>query len=233
MKLPTSWLTQQLDRSMRAAQAVPEWAVAFLPGPQGRAARSLYWAARMRHVGRKVTFGIGVQVVNPEFVSIGDNTWIDDYVILLAGPPGERAALTHKPNAAYTGAAGELRIGRNCHIAPHVVIQAHGGVWIGDGCGVASGARIYSLSHHYRNSRDPADARVYKFSPRVPAEEQALIASPTVMEDATAVALNSILLPGATLREGAWLGVLSATSGEVPANTVASGNPAKVVKAIR
>jgi acetyltransferase-like isoleucine patch superfamily enzyme len=53
------------------------------------------------------------------------------------------------------------------------------------------------------------------------------------MEDATAVALGSILLPGATVRRGSWIGVLSSVAGEIPENSLASGNPAAVVKKIR
>lgn len=188
----------------------------------------------MAYVGRGVTFGVGVRVANPEHVRIGDNTWIDDYVVLLAGPPsGEGRRITRKPNPRFTGNEGELSIGSNCHIAQHVVLQGHGGLSVGDSSGVASGSRLYSLSHHYRDlgsARGPD--QVFKFSPCVSPEEQALISSPVVMEEATAVGLNSVVLPGSTIGKGAWIGVLSLVVGNIPPNSLAVGNPAKVVKKI-
>lgn len=216
----------------RGLNTFPDWAVVYMPGPLGRRARHLYWKSRMRFLGRNVTFGVGVQITNPAYISIGDNTWIDDYVILLAGPPGgEGRTIVRRPNAAFAGQEGEIRIGRNCHIAQHVTLQGHGGLSIGDDSGVASGARIYSLSHHYRGPEDAT--RVYKFTPRAPAEEQLLIASPTVMDDWTAVGLNSVLLPGATVGKGTWVATLSMVMGPLPPHCIASGIPAKVVKEIR
>jgi acetyltransferase-like isoleucine patch superfamily enzyme len=215
--------------------SIPEWLISNLPGPLGRKTRYAYWKIRMAHVGPRVTFGIGVRVGNPEFVSIGANTWIDDYVILLAGPPGGgRQFVARKPNPNFVGSEGELRIGRRCHIAQSVVLQAHGGLTIGDSSGVASGAKLYTLSHHYRDLTGRGDpAVIYKFSPCAPEEEQALIASPVVLEDSTAIGLNAVVLPGSTIRQGSWVGALSLVVGEIPAFTVASGNPAKVLKEIR
>ncbi len=228
-------MKRTLTRLKALLVSLPEWLVTYLPGPLGRKVRLVYWKARMAHVGRGVTFGVGVQVGNPSFVTIGANSWIDDYVILLAGPPGgNRHLIARRPNPSFRGAEGELRIGRDCHIAQQVTLQAHGGLTIGDASGVASGARIYTLSHHYRDLTGKGDpGAVYKFTPRAPEEEQALIASPVVMEDFTAVGLNTVVLPGSTIREGSWVGTLSVVTGEIPAYSVATGNPARVVKQVR
>lgn len=189
----------------------------------------------MKHLGKGATIGVGVQIGGPRYVSIGENTWIDDYVILLAGAPSkDRTYINRKANSAFSWEEGELRIGANCHIAQHVTLQAHGGLTIGEACGVASGARIYTLSHHYKDLSGLAPAgSVFKFTPRARAEEQALICAPVVMEDHTAVGLNSVVLPGATIRKGSWVGVLSCVIGEIEANVVASGNPAKTIRVIR
>ena len=50
------------------------------------------------------------------------------------------------------------------------------------------------------------------------------------MEKYTALGLNSVILPGGTIREGSWVGVLSVVKGTVPHYSIAEGNPAKVVK---
>lgn len=208
-----------------------EWIVTGIPGGLGHRIRYLYYSLRLRHIGTNVTIGVGVRISNPEFVSIGSNTWIDDYVIILAGPPqsGKRI-LRYKPNPAYSHGEGEVTIGDNCHVALFVVLQGHGGISIGKNCGIASGSLLYSLSHHYRNPNDPCDRFVYKFTPMVPENEQALITSPVVMEDNTAIGLNSVLLPGAIIRARSWIGANSLVEGEIPSNVIASGVPAKVMR---
>lgn len=208
-----------------------EWVVGSFPDPLGTRLRYLYWKRRLRFLGKDVRFGVGVRISNPEFVSIGDNTWIDDYVVILAGPPGRgNRIFRYKPNPAYSGDEGEVKIGDNCHIALFVVLQGHGGIFIGNNCGIASGSLLYSMSHHYRNPNEPLDRFVYKFTPMAPENEQALIISPVVMEDNTAVGLNSVLLPGATIRSGSWVGTNSLVVGEIPPHVIASGVPAKVIK---
>jgi len=95
---------------------------------------------------------------------------------------------------------------------------------------VASGCLLYSLSHHYNNPGDPTDRTVFKFSPMAPDAEQSLILSPVVMEANTALGLNSVILPGGVVGAGSWVGVNSLVLGQVPPNSIASGNPARVIK---
>jgi acetyltransferase-like isoleucine patch superfamily enzyme len=69
-----------------------------------------------------------------------------------------------------------------------------------------------------------------KYSPTVSPDEQALICSPVVVEDNSAVGLNCVILPGSTLSSGSWLGAGSLLCGLVPEKVIASGVPAQVVK---
>ena len=178
-----------------------------------------------------MTIDVGVQIVGAGHVSIGDNTWIDKYVILLAGPLREGRRKVHRrPNPHYQGQEGELVIGRNCHIAPYVLLQAHGGLWLGDDVGVAAGSKIYSLSHHHRNLEEPADTREYVFTPCGLEEDQALIASPVVVGSRAAVALDVCILPGSTVGRGSWVGAKSLVSGEVPPGVIAAGVPVRVIR---
>ena len=208
--------------------------IAYMSGPLGNVARYRYWRRRLRSLGRNVTFGVGVQIAGPGYVSVGDNARLDDYTVVLAGPPGDSPYLTYRENPDFDGSVGHVRIGENCHIAPHVTLQGHGGLSIGDNTGVASGSRIYTMSHHHTDlgGRAPAGT-VFKFSSQSPIEEQTLISSPVVLGASCAVGLNSVVLPGASLGHGSWLGTLSVLAGKVPPNVVATGNPARVVRAIR
>lgn len=208
-----------------------EWSVTNVPGALGRALRYRYYRRRLKSIGKGVKFDVGVRILNPEHVSIGDNTWIDNYVVILAAPPkvGDGPIL-YKDNPDFDLRPGEVHIGSNVHIANFVVIQGHGGVKIGDNLTVASGSMIYSLSHHHSNLVDLKDTKKYMFTGMVPHREQSLISGPVVVGDDAAVGLNSILLPGVTIGAGTWVGCASVVTRSLPANVMAVGNPAQIVK---
>jgi acetyltransferase-like isoleucine patch superfamily enzyme len=202
-----------------------------IAGGLGRRLRYAYFKRRLKYLGKGAVIDVGVRIINPQFVSIGDHTWIDNYVVILAGPPAEGGGpMKRKPNPHYAHCEGEVVIGCHCHIAMFVVLQGHGGLSIGDNSGVASGCLLYSLSHHYDNPNDRNDKTIYKFSPMAADAEQSLIVSPVVMERNTALGLNSVILPGGVIREGSWVGVNSLVLGEIPPFSIASGSPAKVLK---
>ena len=183
------------------------WAllVTWLPGPIGQRLRYRYWRARMRFLGEGTVIDVGVFIQGAEYVSIGENSWIDRHVHILAGPAQPGRVTFHKPNSNFSGEEGEVRIGSYTHIAPFCVLSGISGIQIGDYSGVASGAKIYSFSHHYRNLTDPADRAQYCFTPLARPDQQAMIAGPVVLGDHSAVGLGSIVLPGVTLGRGSWL----------------------------
>lgn len=200
------------------------------PGPLGNLLRYRYYKKRMKHLGERVTLSAGIHVVHPEFISIDDRTCIDRYVSLLAGPPNEQGRkFHHKPNDAFTGTIGEIRIGRGVHISPFAYLLGHGGLVIGDYSGVGSGGRVFSLSHHYQNLDDDADPHPYVFTSYAPLEDQALICGPIVIGTRCAVGLNSVVLPGTTIGDRTWVGTSSTAMGQLPPDSVAVGTPAKVV----
>jgi acetyltransferase-like isoleucine patch superfamily enzyme len=222
------------DAVRSAAQTVPEWAVMYWPGPVGRRLRRAYWGKRLGAMGSGCVIDVGVVIQSPEHVFLGDNVWVDNYVQLIAGVPPRHPRITVKENPAYRGRPGELHIGSNTHIAPFCVLQGRGGLSIGSDSGVAAHAMLYSLSNHYRDGKDAGSGEDYdqviKFSPMVPLEKQALISAPVVTENATAVGLGAILLPGSIVRQYSWVGSGAVVMGEIPGGVIAGGNPARVLK---
>jgi acetyltransferase-like isoleucine patch superfamily enzyme len=209
-----------------------EWLISDIPGSLGSYIRLKYWRLRLHHIGRNVRIGVGVRIYAPKWVSIGDNCYIDDYVVIAAGPLKEMGQLIyHKPNNHFHFEAGSIVIGSRVHIAQYVLLQGHGGLHIGNDLTVAAGARIFSLSHHYRDMTSQCDPGiVWKFSSLSPPQEQSLIESPTVLKDNCAVGLNSVVLPGSTIGENSWLAALSLWRGDLPPNVIAAGNPAQIIK---
>lgn len=201
----------------------------YVPGFFGEKLRYNYYRKKMKYLGENVKIDVGVSIINPEYISIGSNTWIDKHVILLAGKPmvGERK-IYRKSNKNYTGEEGELIIANDIHISAFTIISGMGGTYIGGG--VAAGSRIFSFSHHYRNLLDLSDNYDYNFSSMSPQKEQALISGPVVLESNSAIGLNSVLLPGVTIGKNSWIGAGSVVHKNIPADVIASGNPVKVIK---
>lgn len=198
----------------------------------GYVLRPAYWKARVARLGKDVRIDVGAKAINWHNITIGDNSWIDRNVFLIAGKSGSpnfEGPFYLKQNRSFKGKRGELIIGKGCHIEPNVVIQSIGGVEIGDYSGVASGAKIYTLSNHYRNlERD--DGIIYKFTPLAPPKEQSFIEGPVVFQGNNAIGLNSVVLPGVTIGKNSWVGICSYVIKDIPPNSIAIGCPAQVVK---
>jgi len=47
-------------------------------------ARVRYYKYKLRHMGENVKIGTGVKIVNPQFISLGNNVFIGDNCILIA-----------------------------------------------------------------------------------------------------------------------------------------------------
>ena len=198
----------------------------------GRVLRAAYWKSRVREFGKDVIIDIGAKAIGWENVSIGDNSWIDRNVILETGQIDKSKFSVFVKKTSSEVEEGRLKIGKCCHISKNVVIQSLGGVFIGDYSGIASGSKIYSLSHHYRNLLHE-DAAIYSFTPQAPPENQSLILGSVVLEGNNALGLNSVILPGVTVGKNTWIGVCSYVVNDVPPDCVASGCPAKVTKILR
>jgi acetyltransferase-like isoleucine patch superfamily enzyme len=181
-----------------------------IEGRTGQVVRYWYYRKRLGACGKNILIDIGVVFQNPKYIFLSDNIWLDRYAVLIAGKfnPAARKYI-EKPNPVFAGSSGQLILGRGVHIAPFVLLQAHGGLSIGKNVTIASGAKIYTLSHHYKNLADPKDKKRYSFSSMADPEDQFLVSSPVVIGDNAAVGLNSVVLPGTTLQQGSWLGVLS------------------------
>ena len=57
-----------------------------ISGVTGRKIRYWYWSKKFKKCGKNVIIDEGVIIQNSQWISIGDNVWIDKYSVLMAGP---------------------------------------------------------------------------------------------------------------------------------------------------
>jgi len=95
---------------------------------------------------------------------------------------------------------------------PNVYIQANNGLIIGNNVGFGSGTKIISANHshtnHSKHSKTP----------------------PIVIGDNVFIGANSVLLPGVNIGDNVIIGAGSIISKNIPSNSIAVGNPCKVIK---
>lgn len=112
-----------------------------------------------------------------------------------------------------------LVIGDHVDVGHNVVFVVNREIVIEDHVNIASGVRFMDTDAHPRDTA----ARAAKLAP--PADE----IRPVRIGKYAWIGQNSFILKGVTVGEGAVIGVNSVVVTDIPAYTVAMGNPARVV----
>ena len=128
-----------------------------MSSPEAGKLRVAYYASKMKHMGSNVTIGAGVKIVNPEFISLGDNVRICDGVTLIARGAGgieiddgarlqDRVYIdTESPDHGY------VRIGKRVYIGTGTTLFGHLGLEIGDDSLLAQNITITPYSHIFED----------------------------------------------------------------------------------
>jgi len=132
----------------------------------------------LKYCGKNVIIGKTVRIRQPEKVSIGDNTIIDDFTYISCA----------------------MDIGNNCHIASNVSISGGKGKFImGNYSTISNGCSIHCASSDYRKcSLD---------LPSIPEKDQfGGEIENVIIDNYVTVGAHSCLLPGTNIPEGVALG---------------------------
>lgn len=115
------------------------------------------------------------------------------------------------------------KVGKGCFIGDHVNIDTgHADMIIlEDSVSIAGGTRLLC---HQRDFSDYCVGDDYM--------KLGYIVKPIVLKKGCLVGMESFIMPGVTIGEGAIIGAGSLVTKDIPAWTVAMGRPAKVVKQI-
>jgi galactoside O-acetyltransferase len=176
-------------------------------GAAGFFLRGAYFKAKLGHLGENVLIDLGVIIWNPKNVSIGDYSHIDTNVKIEA--------------------SGSIKIGNYVHVASNSLLQGRGTLTIGDYADIAAGSLIYSGVNHYTDGRTKA---FYEMSSCAPADRQFVKCAPVTIGKSAFIGLNSVIMPGVTIGEGAIVGACSFVNADIPPWKIAVGIPARVIK---
>ena len=152
-----------------------------------------------RECGDDVTVHEWVRVLGADRIGIGSHVLVDDFVFI-------------------DGRAG-VTIGSWVHISMFASIHGGGSARIGDFVNVSAGARLVT-------GTDTFDGTALAGAP-VPDEYRAVERGGIVLQDHVMVSTNAVVLTNVTIGEGAVIGAGSIVTADIPAWTIAFGQPAK------
>lgn len=115
---------------------------------------------------------------------------------------------------------GKIEIASNSTVNQFCVIRAHGKISIGQGVRIGPSTQIISLNHNFA---DP-DKMIWK---------QGLSGKPIRISDNVWIGSNVVVLPGVTIGKNVVIGAGSVVTKDIPHNSIAVGNPCKVLKEFR
>lgn len=115
------------------------------------------------------------------------------------------------------------KVGKGCYIGDYVRIDlGHADmITVEDSVSIASGTRL--LCHQ----RDFTDYRVGDDYMKL-----GYVVKPIILKKGCLVGMESMVMPGVTIGEGAIVGAGSLVTHDIPAWTIAAGRPAKVLRVI-
>ena len=163
--------------------------------------------------------------LRPQFASLGDGYhFIRPWQVEIFGAPvslGKFAHIICAPDSkiklvvwSEAEGRGYISIGDYCLISPGVRIASAAGITIGDNCMIANGVYITDADWHdiYDRLKTVGDAAKIELAENVWVGDSAIICK------------------GVTIGENSIIGAGSVVAKSIPANCIAVGNPAKVVK---
>lgn len=115
----------------------------------------------------------------------------------------------------YTDCGKNLHIGKSVFINAGCKFQDQGGIYIGDSCLIGHNTVIATLNHGM-----------------LPEKRRDMIPAPVHIGNNVWIGSGSVILPGVTIGDNAVIGAGSVVTKDIPADMIAVGSPAKVIRSI-
>ena len=188
----------------------------------GAQMRVAYYREKLKHMGENVKIGVGVRIVNPQYISLGDNVRLYDGATLIArGEGGIELAdkVRIKENAVLDTERmdGYIKIGKGVYIGTGTTLFGHCGLEIGDESLLAQNITITPYSHIFDDSN-------------VPIKKQGGHERKVTIGKDCYLGMNVSVLYSADIGDGSVVGAGAVVVKTLPPMSVAVGNPARVIR---
>jgi acetyltransferase-like isoleucine patch superfamily enzyme len=151
-----------------------------------------------------MVWGIRNVVVYGPDISIGER-------VLIVAAPGYRTTLT---TVSHGKGSGRIAIGNDVLVMNGVRVSSAGSIDIGDECMLANFCYVMDSDWHDIYNRGSVPGSV----------------KPVTLERNVWIGDSAIICKGVTIGENSIIGAGAVVTKDVPANVVAAGNPARIVK---
>ncbi len=145
-------------------------------------------------------------------IDIGSNTTVKSSFLSNLIGLYQRTVIVARTPEAY------VSIGENVGMSG-VTIYAREGVHIGKNCRIGGNTKILDNDFH------PVDPQL-----RLEASNKNMAVKPIEIGENVFIGCNCLILKGTVIGDNTTIGAGSVVSGEIPANCVAAGNPARIIR---
>lgn len=192
-----------------------------LPGAFGFFLRKLFYPTLFKKVGKGVIFGKGITLRHPKKIVVGDNTFIDDNVVLDA--KGEQNQGIEIGSNAYLGRntilsckEGSIILDDYCNISANCHLLSETEIRLGKYCFLAGQCYLVAGGNH--SFEDASVPIMFQ-----PSYSRGGI---RIGEDVW-LGAGVIVLDGASIGKGTIVGAGSVVTQSLPEYSIAVGSPAK------
>jgi acetyltransferase-like isoleucine patch superfamily enzyme len=192
--------------------------IAPVPGALGLALRRAFYPWILGKVGRGVVFGRNVVLRHPHKIEIGDNTFVEDNVVLDAkGEANEGIRIGSNAmigrNTILTCKEGSIFIGDHCNVSANCSLLSETEIRLGNYCFLAGGCYLVAGGNH----------PITDTSRPIMFQTSSAKGGIRVDED-TWMGAGVIVLDGVTIGRGCVIGAGAVVAASLPEYTFALGD---------
>ena len=188
--------------------------------------RGLLFQARLRSCGDRFFLGRHTNILFPSHLSVGRNVAIGDFAFMscigrrgvsLGSNVRIREFSLVQVTSQLTNPGEGLLVGDATYIGPHCILGAGGGITMGRDVTLGAYVQLLAENHTFAD-------------PGVPVSDQGVSRQGIIIEDGCWLGNSVIVLDGVRIGERTVIGAGSVVTKSIPAEAVAAGNPARVIR---
>jgi len=198
-------------------------------GSLGFLLRYHYYKKKFKYIGKDVRIDTSVYFHGCEYMTIGDDVYIDKFSILEASSPDldlSYRIMKTVADGSINVNKGELVIGNHVHLCQNSMIFAYGGIKIGNKCTMSAGSKLYSLSSLPYNPFNKSEVvSIMPYSDKSPS-----IIGKIELEENVWLGLHVVVFPGVKIGKNSFIRSNAVVLESCQENSFLSGDPAQRIK---